>query len=87
MAKRRVGRYPEAFRRMALERMKNCTSVTALAEEFEQQARQGSEAASLSAPLAFFQPSTVELTTRLLGEGTQTPSLPQTPTLLGESTR
>ena len=33
MAKRRVGKYPEAFRRMALERMKNCASVTALAEE------------------------------------------------------
>ena len=32
MAKR-VGKYPEAFRRMALERMKNCTSVSALAEE------------------------------------------------------
>ena len=33
MAKRRVGKYPEAFRRMALERMKDCASVTALAEE------------------------------------------------------
>lgn len=33
MAKRRVGKYPEAFRRMAQERMKNCTSVSALAEE------------------------------------------------------
>ena len=32
MAKR-VGKYPEAFRRMALERMKNCTSVSALADE------------------------------------------------------
>ena len=33
MAKRRVGKYPEAFRRMALERLKSCASVTALAEE------------------------------------------------------
>ena len=33
MAKRRVGKYPEAFRKMALERMKDCASVTALAEE------------------------------------------------------
>lgn len=33
MAKKRVGKYPEAFRRMALERMKNCTSVSALADE------------------------------------------------------
>jgi transposase len=29
----RVGKYPEAFRRMALERMKDCASVTALAKE------------------------------------------------------
>ena len=33
MARRRVGKYPEAFRRMALERMKTCASVTALAME------------------------------------------------------
>ena len=33
MAKGRVGKYPEAFRRMALERMKDCPSVSALAEE------------------------------------------------------
>ena len=33
MGRGRVGKYPEAFRRMALERMKNCVSVTALAEE------------------------------------------------------
>ena len=33
MGKGRVGKYPEAFRRMALERMKDCVSVTALAEE------------------------------------------------------
>lgn len=33
MAKRRIGKYPEAFRRMVLERMKNCTSVSALVDE------------------------------------------------------
>jgi transposase len=33
VARRRVGKYPEAFRRMALERMKDCASVTALAME------------------------------------------------------
>ena len=33
MAKKRVGKYPEAFRRMAMERMKDCPNVTALAEE------------------------------------------------------
>jgi len=33
VAKRRVGKYPEAFRQMALERLKSCASVTALAEE------------------------------------------------------
>jgi transposase len=33
VARRRVGKYPEAFRRIALERMKTCASVTALAKE------------------------------------------------------
>jgi len=33
MARKRVGKYPIAFRQMALERMKTCTSVSALAEE------------------------------------------------------
>ena len=33
MARKRVGKYPVAFRQMALERMKNCASVSALAEE------------------------------------------------------
>ena len=33
MAKKRVGKYPEAFRKMALGRLKNCASVTALATE------------------------------------------------------
>jgi transposase len=31
--KKRVNKYPKAFRLMALERMKNCESVSALAEE------------------------------------------------------
>jgi transposase len=30
---KRVGKYPTAFRRMALERLKNCASVTALSKE------------------------------------------------------
>ena len=33
MAKRLFGKYPEAFRQKALERMKNCSSVSALAKE------------------------------------------------------
>ncbi len=33
MGTRRVGKYPEAFRRMALERLKNCANVCALARE------------------------------------------------------
>ncbi len=33
MGKKRVNKYPKAFRLMALERMKNCESVCALAEE------------------------------------------------------
>ena len=33
MARKRVGKYPIAFRQMALERMKTCASVSALAEE------------------------------------------------------
>ena len=33
MAKRRVGKYPLSFRQMAMERMKDCPSVSALAEE------------------------------------------------------
>ena len=33
MARKRVGKYPLAFRQMALERMKTCASVSALAEE------------------------------------------------------
>jgi transposase-like protein len=33
VAKRLVGKYPESFRRIALERMKNCSSISALADE------------------------------------------------------
>jgi len=32
---KRVGRYPEAFRRMAVEWMRNCANVSALARELE----------------------------------------------------
>ena len=55
--------------------------------EFETQAREKSEAASHSATLRFFNGDPQKVTTALVGEGTQTPSLPHTPTLLGESTR
>ena len=33
MVKKRVGKYPLSFRQMAVERMKDCPSVSALAEE------------------------------------------------------
>ena len=33
MAKKRVSKYPKAFRQMALERMRGCENVSALAEE------------------------------------------------------
>ena len=33
MAKKRVNKYPQPFRRMAVERLKNCASVSALADE------------------------------------------------------
>src|SRR5260370_35067830 len=33
VAKRRVNKYPKAFRLMAVERMKNCDNVSALAKE------------------------------------------------------
>ena len=56
-------------------------------EEFEQQSRQASETNSLASTMAFFLESTRISSTGLLPEGTQTPSLPQTPSLLGESMR
>lgn len=34
MARKRVGKYPQSFRQFAMERMKDCPSVSALAEEF-----------------------------------------------------
>ena len=33
MAKRRVGKYPKAFRKMAVERLKGCDNIVALSEE------------------------------------------------------
>lgn len=33
MAKRRVGRYPKAFRKLAVERLKGCDNIVALSEE------------------------------------------------------
>ncbi|HVR23467.1 MAG TPA: hypothetical protein VMU26_09090 [Candidatus Polarisedimenticolia bacterium] len=33
MAKRRKGRYPNEFRRMAVERLKGCENIVALSEE------------------------------------------------------
>ena len=33
MAKRRVGRFPKAFRKMAVERLKGCGNIVALSEE------------------------------------------------------
>ena len=33
VAKRRVGRYPKAFRQMAVERLKSCENIVALAQE------------------------------------------------------
>jgi hypothetical protein len=33
VAKKRVGKYPLSFRQMAIERMKDCPSVSALAKE------------------------------------------------------
>jgi transposase InsO family protein len=56
-------------------------------EEFEEQARQENEATTLGATVRFFPDSRAESSTQISGEGTQPPSLPQTPTLLGESTR
>ena len=56
-------------------------------DEFEQQARRGGDETSIGATVRFFQKSQEQSSTGMLGEGTQPPSLPQTPTRLGESTR
>jgi putative transposase len=53
-------------------------------EEFEQQSRQAIKTESLGSTMAFFQKSSRGSSTGLMGEGTQTPSLPQTPSLLGQ---
>jgi transposase InsO family protein len=55
--------------------------------EFEAQARGKAEIALHSATLRFFSGDPQKVTTALVGEGTQTPSLPHTPPRLGESTR
>ncbi len=55
-------------------------------EEFEQQAACGREAGANSPTVTFFAGSREKSSTGMLGEGTQTSSLPQTPSLLGEST-
>ncbi|MGC2110835.1 MAG: IS3 family transposase [Candidatus Korobacteraceae bacterium] len=56
-------------------------------EEFEAQTRQEDQATTLGATVRFFPKSREEASTEISGEGTQSPSLPQTPTRLGESTR
>jgi len=56
-------------------------------EEFEALTHGKSEAELNSATLRFFSGDPQKVTTALEGEGTQTPSLPHTPTRLGESTR
>jgi hypothetical protein len=56
-------------------------------DEFEEQATQGSKSTTLGATVRFFPESREEASTEITGEGTQAPSLPQAPTLLGESTR
>lgn len=55
-------------------------------EEFEEQAGRENSLTTTSATVRFFSPTGEKASTVLLGEGTQTPSLPQTPTLLEEST-
>ncbi len=54
-------------------------------EEFEAQTRGQSEAELNSATLRFFAGTRQKASTALVGEGTQTPSLPHIPTRLGES--
>jgi putative transposase len=55
-------------------------------EEFEEQAGRENSLATTGATVRFFPPSEEKASTLLAGEGTQTPSLPQTPSLLEEST-
>jgi transposase InsO family protein len=56
-------------------------------DEFEQQARRSSEGETVASTVTFRLESTAEASTEMAREGTQTPSLPRTPTLLEESTR
>ena len=56
-------------------------------EEFEEQAGRENSLTTTSATVRFFSPTGEKASTVLLGEGTQTPSLPQAPSLLEESTR
>ena len=56
-------------------------------QEFEQQAGQKGEAELHSATVTFFPRSMDKSSTALVGEGTQTPYLPHTPSQLRESTR
>jgi putative transposase len=51
-------------------------------EEFEEQVRRESETTTIGATVRFFPESREEASTEITGEGTQTPSLPQTPSLL-----
>ena len=91
VAKKRVGKYPKAFRKMALERMQNCASVTALAMElgvdrtvlyhWQRNLDPGEEGTGSTAN------SPVRKLRKEVREGTPTPPLPRTPSLLGESTR
>ena len=51
-------------------------------DEFEEQTRRESAATTLGATVRFFPESREESSTEITGEGTQSPSLPQTPALL-----
>jgi hypothetical protein len=51
-------------------------------EEFEAQARRERETTTLGATVRFFPDSRENASTEISGEGTQPPSLPQTPSLL-----
>jgi putative transposase len=51
-------------------------------DEFEQQTRHGNETTARAATVRFFAEMMEEASTEMLGEGAQTPPLPQTPSLL-----
>ena len=55
-------------------------------EEFEEQAGRENSLTTTGATVRFFPPTGAKASTLLLGEGTPTPSLPQTPSQLEEST-